>query len=193
MILPDPPATSKFRWFIVISRITAEPVPSSETRMAHSHTTPTRQPSPTRALVERSSRALLARNFSSQNCVRVLGSLNNGHDRCRCQKHPCTKSATPHLGSTMSGFPGKRGLWRVYRKPAAHNSFLSASSGCVFLAPIRDISSERRAALIRSTTVKIQQGSHFRASLYEMADLRASSMNALSVFPRWVSASPAFL
>ena len=38
-----------------------------------------------------------------------------------------------YLRSTMSGLPGKRGLFILYRKPLRHKNFLTIISGFVFL------------------------------------------------------------
>lgn len=125
-------------------------VSSGDCRIAHSQTTPTRQPTPRRARIAAWSRSRLPASFLSQNSARDLGSWKDEQPSCRCQKHPCTNTAARHFGNRRSGFPGSDFECRRKRKPFLQSNRRIASSGFVFVPRIRDISSERFSELITS-------------------------------------------
>lgn len=75
-------------------------------RVEHSHTTSTRQPSACTVSSTVSSLSLFFRSFSRQNSVRLPGSLKYLQS-WTCQKQPCTNMTARYFGNTMSGFPGR--------------------------------------------------------------------------------------
>src|SRR5438067_383217 len=74
--------------------------------ISHSHKVTTCHPSDSRAFCFRRSRSLFRRNFSRQNSRFFSGSLNL-QEWHRCQKHPCTNTASFGWLKEMSGLPDK--------------------------------------------------------------------------------------
>ena len=70
--------------------------------------------------------------FFSQKSVFVFGIRKNLQPSCPCQKHPLTNTHVRYLRSTISGWPGNRGLFSRYRKPWLHRYLRTSSSGFVF-------------------------------------------------------------
>ena len=103
----------------------------SLSRVSHSHTTSTRQPSLASAIRTRSSRRRLASNFAAQNSGRVVGMLALTQPRCLCQKQPWTNMTALRDGNTRSGVPGKDRRCRRNRYPSRWTKRLISSSGRV--------------------------------------------------------------
>jgi hypothetical protein len=72
---------------------------------SHCHVVSTFQPICRSSRRFRRSRALFDESFPSQNSALVFGIVARLHPLCRCQKHPCTKSALRFDGNTKSGLP----------------------------------------------------------------------------------------
>ena len=70
-------------------------------------------------------------------------SLLDGHTNlpqsCLCQKHPLTKMTVLYLGSTISGHPGRRRTFFLYRSPLENRYFRTVSSGLELVLLIWDI------------------------------------------------------
>lgn len=120
-------------------------------RIAHSQTTATRQPSARRSSTALPSRATVAANFSLQNSWFEDGTAASLQSLCRCQKHPCTKTAASKRGSKMSGRPGKSRACRRYRNPSLCSRFRRSNSGLVSRPRMPDIILERVALSTMST------------------------------------------
>lgn len=67
----------------------------------------TRQPRRSKAREVSRSRATFRSNLLCQKPTLDLGVEALRHPACRCQKHPCTNSATRYFGNTTSGVPGR--------------------------------------------------------------------------------------
>lgn len=123
-------------------------------RSEHSHMMATLQASARSIFFTRRSRSTVARNFSCQNSVRVVGLVIYKHLSCRCQKHPCTKQAALNFRRTMSGAPASLRSWRRYLKPCACSARRKISSGFVSFPRIRAIIRERTSG----STMSIMSG-----------------------------------
>lgn len=128
---------------------------SSPARCAlHSHTTTTLQPASLKAAWFRRSRAAFPSNFSTQKARLLLGVVQFLHPRCRCQKHPWTKTTVLYFGMTMSGRPGSPLPCRRNRYPIRCNRLRTIISGVVSFPRIRLMFQLRRALLSRSAMFK---------------------------------------
>jgi hypothetical protein len=114
----------------------------------HSQITATRHPKVLNSDFTRASRLTLEENFLAQYFEE--GAVAFRQPGCRCQKHPCTKSANFRFGKIISGLPGKSRRWILKRKPRACAAFLTRISGDVFFPRTLDISHDRRAGDSRS-------------------------------------------
>lgn len=97
----------------------------------HSQITMTRQPSAANAAMFRFSRSTLVANFCNQKSRRVDGVTVSLQSSWRCQKQPCTKTQSRCLGKTMSGLPGNRLSFNIYRRPALCRTRRTIISGLV--------------------------------------------------------------
>ena len=98
---------------------------------SHSQTTMTCQPIAASFFCSSLSRSLFLWIFFSQKSVFVFGIRKYLHPSCPCQKHPLTKIQVRYLRSTRSGWPGRRGLFKRYRKPSFHKYLRTSTSGFV--------------------------------------------------------------
>ncbi len=101
-----------FPWRGNISRRAISPAIAASlatSRVSHSQIIKTRHPATSSARVFRISRAAFPSSFGCQNSKRLLGSLASLQSGagCRCQKHPCMKTATLRAGKIKSGRPGR--------------------------------------------------------------------------------------
>lgn len=132
---------------------------SGSRRIAHSHTTATRQPACFSRSAASRSLATFAANFVAQKSARVAGMAVKRQPTWRCQKQPWTRTTAFHLGRTTSGRPGSSFGWRRKRKPAWCRPLRTRSSGLVFRPLIELIIRERVEESTRSAMPFFSSGS----------------------------------
>ncbi len=147
----------------------------------HSQTTSTSHPDLLRARRFRASRALFSSNFACQNDWRLRVTRLPARHRCRCQKHPCTKTTFRRLRKTMSGRPGKSAACRRNRYPMPWSMRRTTHSGLVSRPLIRDILSLRCRGLSESI-----QSSVWRSEILTSISRGRSRNSWLSTSTQWM-------
>lgn len=113
--------------------------------VSHSQTTTTRHPSIRSPCCTFRSLTTFSSNFLRQKLLWVIGIYVILQPRWRCQKQPCTNTATRYFDNTISGRPSRSRWCKRNRYPIRCSSDRTASSGFVFLPRIPDIISLRFA------------------------------------------------
>lgn len=106
---------------------------------SHSHTVMQCHPIFASFFCSSLSRSLFRLIFFSQKSVFVLGSRKYLQPSCPCQKQPLTNTHVRYLRNTISGWPGKRGLFSRYRNPCFQRYLRTSISGFVFAERIEAI------------------------------------------------------
>ena len=106
---------------------------------SHSHTVMQCHPIFANLFCSSLSRSLFRLIFFSQKSVFVFGIRKYLQPSCPCQKQPLTNTHVRYLRSTISGCPGKRGLFSRYRNPCFHRYLCTSISGFVFAERIEAI------------------------------------------------------